>query len=204
MYKVFIKDSLLIIGDEARDGAIDYLGDAQIMNLVNARLNGPSEITYVFARNLKEVWNRFKQNFKIIEAAGGAVLNPERELLMIYRLGKWDLPKGKIELGEPREMAALREVEEETGVPKPEIFSSLPTTYHIYPLHDRLILKRTFWYGMRIDQGFDFLVPQLEEDILDASWCKPQEVIENRKNTYGNIALVLDALNEELAGETSS
>jgi len=198
MYKVFIKDSLILIGDEPRSEAIDFLGEAQLLNLVRSRLEEASEPVYVFARNLKEVWSRFKSNFKLIEAAGGAVLNPDQELLMIYRLGKWDLPKGKIEFGEPKEMAALREVEEETGVPRPEITGVLPTTYHIYELNGELVLKRTYWYMMQIANGFDFLVPQLEEDILDASWCDPHELKENRKNTYGNIAIVLDALAEEL------
>lgn len=198
IYKVFIKDSLLIIGDEPRANAIDFLGNAQLVNLVQSRLEQAFDPVYVFARNLKEVWTEFKRNFKIIEAAGGAVLNPDHQLLMIYRLGKWDLPKGKIELGEPREMAAIREVEEETGVPRPQIFGILPTTYHIYPLNERLVLKRTYWYAMRIPNGFDFLVPQLEEDILDAAWCSPGEIEEYRKNTYGNIAIVLDALKEEL------
>lgn len=199
IYKVFIKESLIIIGDEPEDDAVDYLGNAQLLNLIQARLKESYKPVYVFARNLKDVWSEFKRSFKIIEAAGGAVLNPDQKLLMIFRLGKWDLPKGKIELGEPREMAAIREVEEETGVPRPEIFGILPTTYHIYSLADRLILKRTYWYAMRIKNGFDFLVPQLEEDIIDASWCDATEVAENRTNTYGNIALVLDALEEELS-----
>lgn len=198
MYKVFIKDSLIMIGDEPKNGAIDFLGTAQLMNLVQARMKAASPPVYVFARNLKDVWSQFKSNFRLIEAAGGAVLNPEQKVLMIYRLGKWDLPKGKIEFGEPKEMAALREVEEETGVPRPEIIGILPTTYHIYELEDRLILKRTYWYAMKINQGFDFLVPQLEEDIIDASWCDSKQIFENRQNTYANIALVLDALEEEL------
>lgn len=196
MYKVFIKESLIIIGDEARPEAIDFLGEEQIMNMVRSRLNRYSKPVYVFARDLKSVWLKFKSQFKIIEAAGGAVLNPDEELLMIYRLGKWDLPKGKIEFGEPKEMAAIREVEEETGVPRPKITGILPTTYHVYSLEDRLILKRTHWYAMRIANGFDFLVPQLEEDIIDATWCNPAQILENRQNTYGNIAQVLDALNE--------
>lgn len=198
MYKVFIKDSLIMIGDEPKNGAIDFLGAAQLMNLVQARMKAPSEPVYVFARDLKDVWSQFKSNFRLIEAAGGAVLNPEQKLLMIYRLGKWDLPKGKIEFGEPKEMAALREVEEETGVPRPEIIGILPTTYHVYELEDRLILKRTYWYAMKINQGFDFLVPQLEEDIIDATWCDAKQIFENRQNSYANIALVLDALEEEL------
>ena len=36
---------------------------------------------------------------QIITAAGGLVFNQNDELLMIYRRGKWDLPKGKLEVG---------------------------------------------------------------------------------------------------------
>ncbi len=157
-------------------------------------LEGDRREVYLYTKNLGEVWSNFKARFKIIEAAGGAVINPNGQILMIYRLGKWDLPKGKIEFGEPKEMAAVREVEEETGVQKPEIVGVLPTTYHVYELEGKRILKRTYWYTMAIAADFDFLVPQLEESILDAVWCDRREVEENLKNTYGNIALVLDAL----------
>ena len=52
---------------------------------------------------------------KII-AAGGLVTNENNELLMIFRRGKWDLPKGKLDKGETIEECAIREVEEETGI----------------------------------------------------------------------------------------
>lgn len=194
MYKVFIKDSLLILTDNPSEEAVTYLGEAQLDNLIEAMLSGPKMERQIFTKKLSEVWALFKEKFKIIEAAGGAVINPNGQILMIYRLGKWDLPKGKIEFGEPKEMAAVREVEEETGVQKPEIVGVLPTTYHVYELDSKRILKRTYWYTMAIANDFDFLVPQLEESILDAAWCDRKEVEENLKNTYGNIALVLDSL----------
>ena len=42
--------------------------------------------------------------------------NESGEFLIIKRNGVWDLPKGKLEKGEDFETAALREVEEETGL----------------------------------------------------------------------------------------
>lgn len=194
MYKVFIKESLLILSDKPSEVAVNYLGEAQLDNLIKSMLEGPQREVHLLVRNLNETWSLFKSKFKIIEAAGGAVINPNGQILMIYRLGKWDLPKGKIEFGEPKEMAAVREVEEETGVSKPEIVGVLPTTYHVYEMEGKRILKRTYWYTMAIAHDFDFLVPQLEESILDAVWCSRAEVEENLKNTYGNIAIVLDAM----------
>lgn len=194
MYKVFIKESLLILSDQPSDEAVNYLGEAQLDNLISSMLNEEKREVYLLVKDAAEAWSQFKAKFKIIEAAGGAVINPNGQILMIYRLGKWDLPKGKIEFGEPKEMAAVREVEEETGVSKPEIVGVLPTTYHVYELEGKQILKRTYWYTMAIAHDFDFLVPQLEEAILDAVWCDRHEVEENLKNTHGNIKLVLDAM----------
>ena len=53
----------------------------------------------------------------MIQAAGGVVVRDGRVLLVHRaRHGDWSLPKGKLEPGESWEEAALREVEEETGV----------------------------------------------------------------------------------------
>ena len=60
----------------------------------------------------KAVWKKFE----IVKAAGGLVLNENKELLFIFRRGKWDLPKGKLDEGETIEQCAIREVAEETGV----------------------------------------------------------------------------------------
>src|SRR3982751_3416807 len=60
----------------------------------------------------KEFWKKFK----IVKAGGGLVVNEENKILMIFRRGKWDLPKGKLDKGETLEQCAVREVEEETGL----------------------------------------------------------------------------------------
>ena len=69
---------------------------------------------------------------KKIIAAGGLVINENDELLMIFRRGKWDLPKGKLDKGESIADCALREVMEETGLQQVKIEKPLGITYHEY------------------------------------------------------------------------
>ena len=104
-----------------------------------------------------------------IDAAGGVVLNEHDELLMIYRRGKWDLPKGKLDEGEDIELCALREVREETGLQQLTIESKICDTYHIYSQYNEQLLKRTAWYKMK-GTSADKLKPQKEENILEARW----------------------------------
>lgn len=70
----------------------------------------------MLADNPQEVFEKLQVRCKFILAAGGLVKNTEDQWLLIFRLGKWDLPKGKLENGETPEAAALREVEEECGI----------------------------------------------------------------------------------------
>ena len=80
----------------------------------------------------------------VIKAGGGIVVNDSHQVLFIFRNGKWDLPKGKVELGEAIECAAKREVEEETGIPSPEVIGSYKITYHVFEprtiLYKRVLL----------------------------------------------------------------
>ena len=110
-------------------------------------------------------------NKRIITAAGGIVLNPENELLFIYRRGKWDLPKGKLDEGETIEQCAVREVEEETGIRNILLGNFVGMTKHEY--FDEWIkedvLKETHWYEMKIATN-QTPIPQTEEDIEDIKW----------------------------------
>jgi 8-oxo-dGTP pyrophosphatase MutT (NUDIX family) len=74
----------------------------------------------------------FRSVFLEVPAAGGVVKSNDR-LLFIFRNGKWDLPKGKIDEGENPPEAALREVSEECGIAGQQIKKQLPSTFHIYP-----------------------------------------------------------------------
>ena len=97
---------------------------------------------------LNHMWRDFCSHYQLIEAAGGVVVNSKREVLWILRNGKWDLPKGKVELGEKVEDAAVREVEEECAVRGISRGALLGVTYHTYSYKSEAILKKTYWYAM--------------------------------------------------------
>jgi len=149
---------------------------------INSVCIAHSDINYLF--------NKFVANFKVIEAAGGLVYNNKKELLFIFKNDVWDLPKGKVEIGESVDKAALREVEEECGVTDLKLGQFINKTYHIYKYKNRLILKITHWYKMTSRQSSD-LIPQLEEGITKAVFLDIKEQKEALKNTYPNIKLLV-------------
>jgi ADP-ribose pyrophosphatase YjhB (NUDIX family) len=128
-----------------------------------------------------------------IEAAGGVVFNNKNELLLIKRLGKWDLPKGKIDAGEGREEAAVREVMEECSIDGLSIIKQLSSTYHVYKMHNFRFLKITYWYQMETTfQGT--LKPQEEEHITEAKWFNWENLDLTTMDTYISITDLLLAL----------
>jgi 8-oxo-dGTP pyrophosphatase MutT (NUDIX family) len=129
--------------------------------------------------------------YPLVEAAGGVVLNNEERLLMIYRKNRWDLPKGKCEPGEDVADAAMREVEEETGVRNLEITGTLPAIYHSFRDNGRRTLKRTHWFAMRT-QWNNPLQPQAEEGILDAKWIDRSDLHQYLSRTYPSVAELLN------------
>jgi 8-oxo-dGTP pyrophosphatase MutT (NUDIX family) len=130
--------------------------------------------------------------FTCIEAAGGIVLNPEEKLLFIFRRGKWDLPKGKREIGEDEEMGARREIEEETGVTGLHLINKLIETYHVYFENEKPVLKTSHWYLYKIENNQD-THPQTEEDITETTWFGKDELDIPLSNTYENIIHVVNA-----------
>lgn len=146
----------------------------------------------IVCADVESTWKEFTTHFTGIEAAGGRVRNSDNEVLFIFRRGKWDLPKGKIEDGEEVEEAAIREVEEECGITGLSIIRELPSTYHIYMQDDEEILKRTYWFEMRSDDKRK-LVPQEEEGITQVRWMNKREVEQALSNTYDSIVEVMRA-----------
>ena len=134
--------------------------------------------------------NNFKKKYNCVKASGGVVFNFKNEILLIYRNGVWDLPKGKIEFGESYEDAALREVAEETGVKNLYLKNFLVTTYHTYSHNSINYLKITKWYRMYTKSNTK-LVPQFQEGITKAMWVNYNDISDKMVNTYGSIKDVL-------------
>ena len=140
--------------------------------------------------DLDELWADFQACFKVLEAAGGFVRNAENKLLVFFRRGSWDLPKGKIDDGETPEQAAVREVQEETGLVNLKLGALLTHTYHTYELKGTRILKKTWWY--RMETTDTRLVPQTEEDIEEICWVEPEMWLASGPVVYPNIREVIE------------
>jgi 8-oxo-dGTP pyrophosphatase MutT (NUDIX family) len=123
----------------------------------------------IFSTDFNLLEEKLRSEFRFITAAGGLVLNENKDSLLIFRRGKWDLPKGKLDEGETVDACALREVEEETGIKDTVIDTFLTNTYHFYIENNVSICKETYWYLMH-SPGVQNLVPQIEEQITAIKW----------------------------------
>ena len=125
---------------------------------------------------------------KRIIAAGGLVTNEKNDLLMIFRRGFWDLPKGKLDKGESNRQAALREVLEEVGL-SCKITQTLPFTYHCYYDRNKLVIKQTAWYRMLAKS--DKIKLQMEEDITKSRWVPLSKLRAMKNKVYPNLRSLL-------------
>jgi ADP-ribose pyrophosphatase YjhB (NUDIX family) len=129
----------------------------------------------------------------IIYAGGGVVTNEKGELLMIFRRGYWDLPKGKLDPGEKIEDCSIREVTEETGVNNLQLGKLILVTEHEY--FDKWVkadvIKRTHWYRMTV-AGVPKLIAQTEEDITEIEWTKPSEISARLLDSFETIKTVIE------------
>lgn len=144
------------------------------------KLKNLDSVTIV-SHNVEELKEFVKSRFTVIKAAGGVVKKKDK-VLFIFRLGKWDLPKGKFDKGESPEECALREVEEECGV-KARITRKICKTWHTYTHNRKSILKKTYWYEMDLisDVG---LKAQKEEGIEEVRWLNHQDAKTALVNSY--------------------
>ena len=140
-----------------------------------------------YHENLEELTKAFFKKFTLIRAAGGIVKNEKGQWLMIFRKGKWDLPKGKLDDKEDLAECAIREVKEETGLKEITVTATGPVTYHTYHEGSKHILKETNWFFMN-GSSKDPLDPQTEEGITDIKWIAPGDMDEIMPNAYPLIA----------------
>lgn len=188
MYKIYINDIALIISDSVPEYTNNYQQIEKqgfgFLAFYHKIKNNKTQINYLLrSPSPKKMFKIIKKSLKLIEAGGGLVRNEENKYLFIYRKGKWDLPKGKLDEGEKTKTAAVREVEEECGITVSKLGEKICKTWHVYEMGGKVILKKTSWYHMKAINQPD-LVPQLEEDITEARWVAPGEFTMIKQNTY--------------------
>ncbi len=192
MYEVFINHHCLrLTNSRAKYGSNTPAFDADFNWFewfLEIEHKTPQTLT-IYAENLEHSWCLFQSQFLHLRAAGGLVVNNQR-LLFIFRNGKWDLPKGKMEMGESIDETALREVQEECGIVDLCLNQFLTKTYHVYCMNKRWVLKETDWFLMQSSQDNN-LTPQLEEGIDLVKWVRPEAIDEYLNNSYETISRVI-------------
>ena len=140
-----------------------------------------------------------KKLFRQAPAAGGVVII-DNQFVAIERNGIPDLPKGHIEKGESPEVAALREVEEETGITDLEIIKEIPATWHCYILDNQWTIKKTNWYLMHTTSGMKS-IPQTEEGISKVYLVDKNGLKDFEEKTFASlrtlVSLILPVISTE-------
>lgn len=164
----------------ALDSILDYLNSNVPTNLLSLHL---SVTDYEFIKAY------LKGKFKLVKAAGGLARKKDK-FLMIYRLKKWDLPKGKKEKQERNKDTAAREVGEECNVTV-KVGRRICTTWHTYTMNKRAMLKKTKWYLMDVLDDTK-MRPNAEEDIEEVRMMSPKEVYHALEHSYASIRYVFE------------
>lgn len=199
MYKIFINEKPFLISQQ--DVTEERFAGCKRVQYDPAKLSAyikdcegmKSKGIVVLSDDAELAFKDFYTHFVAIEAAGGVVFNRAKELLLIKRLGKWDLPKGKIDGNESDEEAAVREVTEECGISGLTITRVLDNTYHTYKMHNHRFLKITHWYEMQTTSE-ETPVPQAEEHITEARWTDWNKLQPAELDTYFSIRELLFSL----------
>ena len=195
MYKVFFNQKLILLTTDiispGEDSPFFYVKFTNKKFVVQMLKSKKVKMLYLYHSKEDKLWYYFLSMFKLIEAAGGLVRNLKtNHFLFIFRNKKWDLPKGRINKNEEVQIAAIREVEEETGVENLTITKPLNTTYHIFKRNRKYRLKKTFWYLMETDYNGE-LTPETKEGIEKAIWIDKKLIVSLKSEMYQNINLII-------------
>lgn len=192
MYKVFAQqvELKLVASKRVKEGKkVDFICDDRVPDwtIIKAAIKKKGTGVLLFScEQPKKCWRNLKHRFRVMHAAGGLVVNPKGEVLMIKRLGMWDLPKGKIEKGEDVVDCAIREVEEECAVYGLGITGKICVTQHVMRRNNNKYLKDSHWYMMKTEQVTEG-VPQEEEGIEKVRWVAPREVRKKLRKSWPSI-----------------
>ena len=198
MYKIFQENNALVFpkieGDSLKFDATPQESDRYDADLlcnflpewINDRDPGD---TFIHEISENAVALALNETFRMAPAAGGIVMKDDK-FVSIVRKGIPDLPKGHIEKGETPEAAALREVEEETGIGNLKIVKALPITWHCYVEHEEWTLKPTYWYLMSTSENIQ-PKPQTEEGITEIKLTGNEAIEDFLRNTYRSTSEIL-------------
>lgn len=201
-YKIYLNQNQVILEDEAfwnfknyivkdKELFIPFESEAQIVSLLQDISDKyVDHVFYLVAKNLDLLKQCFFKQFKLIIAGGAVTYNKTGDILFILRNGFWDLPKGKIELGENILQGSMREITEETGVKIKEAWQKIGCTYHTYNLQNKAILKETHWFSMR-GKSNSVLKPQTKEGIEEVRWVKDADIDALLLKSYPNIVDII-------------
>lgn len=194
MYEVFVNEAPLILTNkrpENSNGHLFSMEGESIMEAIDLLARGKLEKAYLYHPDEKRILNIFMHKIPVVVAGGGFVQNEKGKVLFIYRNKKWDLPKGKVDKGESIENAAIREVEEETGVKDVTIEKFLRTTYHIFKRNGEYRLKQTHWFAMSTTYKGK-LEGDKSEGIVKVKWKGPKKAQKALENSYYNIKILFE------------
>ncbi len=193
---IFINEKPIYLTDTLADNLIILSKQTSTIFLNNEKIDGKIFLNnmlkdginaaIILGENFVSIKQAFFSQFEIIEAGGGIVQNENKELLFIFRRGKWDLPKGKWEIGETIEICASREVEEETGVKLLTLKRKIGETFHLYSERGNDILKISHWFYFTCSNT-QKIVAQTEEDIAEVKWIAIKNIKDPMLNTFKNV-----------------
>jgi 8-oxo-dGTP pyrophosphatase MutT (NUDIX family) len=136
----------------------------------------------------------------VTEAAGGVVRSDEGRLLMIFRRGMWDLPKGHREPDETLRECAAREVCEECGLDPAHLATGdeIIRTEHTFlsKVTHRQERKQVTWFRMTYTGDPAEAIPQAEEEITALEWVTPEEAAHRAGTSYETIQQVIKTYNK--------
>jgi 8-oxo-dGTP pyrophosphatase MutT (NUDIX family) len=199
--KIYFGDKPLFIADSKTKELQPYLDDIQTFILEDfttpqlksciSSMQDNKTTAGIILGDVPELLERIKKEFTVIEASGGLVYSNDNKILMIFRRGKWDLPKGKLDDGEDLVSCALREVKEETGLSELIFQQSISISYHTYYEKEKHILKESHWHLLK-GNDTEVLTPQTDEDIEKCEWVKIEKLAPYIENAPASIIDVLE------------
>lgn len=202
MYKIYFDNKPLFLSSEIGNTLTNWatkniffvedISTTSVRVIINDMQKEKYAAGIVLHPDADHLLSLFKKEFVLIKAAGGLVSGDNNTILLIFRRGTWDLPKGKLDEGETLEACAVREVEEETGLKSIGLGQKITTTYHTYVEKGKHILKESHWFLMHT-KGTETLKPQTEEDIEKCEWADPRNLHPYLSNIH---AAIIDVLND--------